>query len=281
MIRKELESYRHEDPPEPKNPEQWYKLYRKLHRAEQKEIQKQEELLVGQLQGLKDSAAERTSKVVDPRSLPRLKRALGGRVGKRPSSTATKNPSPSQLRFTSGSRTKAVSGQDVLNKAKREAREMSYFSMRGTSGLAKPSHQGPTRANAPSMAPKSLVSDHQRPKGYKDGQIPAGSISVPRRSSAAERKESVTSPPMPSKKVQPTSRQERAEGSTSSKHLQPPSSEDTASPSERERKMTKVPRVASRSPVGHDRAQVPKQGSPPRPKPEVDIFMPVKRRRKI
>lgn len=138
------------------------------------------------MDGLKSERAKHTSRVVDPRTVPRLPRMGGMRVegGRSRVTTSTS----SALTFGSGSKTKAVTGKVVLEKARREAREMSLFSARKTV-LATPTHKLNDKASQVRNAPQGLLDEHKRPAGpsYASHASKPPMIFAPRRSSAASK----------------------------------------------------------------------------------------------
>ncbi len=150
-------------PHEPKNPKNWYRIYYKLRVESQAEVDKDAEILKAAMQGIKTERAKHTSKVIDARAAPKLPRMGGMRVeGGRSRTTTASGGNPSVLSFASGSRTKAVTGKSVLEKARREAREMSLFSARKTL-LATPTHKLTDKASHVRSAPQGLVDEHKKP----------------------------------------------------------------------------------------------------------------------
>lgn len=135
------------------------------------------------MDGLKSERAKHTSRVVDPRTVPRLPRMGGMRVeGGR--SRITSGTS-SALTFGSSSKTKTLTGKGVLDKARKEAREMSLFSARKTV-LATPTHKLNDKASQIRNAPQGLLDEHKRPAAlsYGNPAPKAPTIFAPRRSSA-------------------------------------------------------------------------------------------------
>ncbi|KAI9720678.1 MAG: hypothetical protein M1812_002858 [Candelaria pacifica] len=153
---------------EPRNPKNWYKIYNKLLREGQAEVDKDIEALRAKMTGIKDVKAQHTSRLLEPSSISvnQMKKAtqIGrGASGIRSHGTgASRTADNSLLTFGSGSRTKTGSGKDVLNKARREAKEMSLFSVR-KSILATPTHRLNDKATAIKSAPRGLVDHHNKP----------------------------------------------------------------------------------------------------------------------
>lgn len=169
---------------EPERPEDWCELYNKLRAEMQEQVDKDAEALKAAMDGIKSERAKHTSKVVDPRSVPRLPRMGGMRAeGGRSAKAATTS---STLTFGAGSRTKTLTGKGVLNKAKKEAREMSLFSARKTI-LATPTHQLGSRASQVQSVPRGLVDEHKKPPGPayanpNQGQRAPVTVFAPRKS---------------------------------------------------------------------------------------------------
>ncbi|MCJ1249238.1 hypothetical protein MMC30_006461 [Trapelia coarctata] len=179
-------------PHEPTNPKNWSKVYRKLRQANQKEVEEDEQILKAALDGIKIERAKHTSKVVDPKlvRLPKLPRMGGMRVeGGRTKATSSPGGNPSLLTFASGSKTKMLTGKGVLDKARREARELSLFSAR-KSILATPTHKLNTKATQIRSAPQGLVEEHRRPPAPRDSSPKKTTVIAPRRRNAAEQSSS-------------------------------------------------------------------------------------------
>ncbi|KZF24529.1 hypothetical protein L228DRAFT_281593 [Xylona heveae TC161] len=177
---------------EPKNPKNWYKVYKKLRDESQAEVEKDAEMLKAAFDGLKSEKAKHTSRVVDPSSVPRLPRDRGMRVeggrAKGPGTVRTGNQS--LLSFGTGSRTKTNTGKSVMEKARREAREMSLFSVR-KSVLATPTHRLSDKATQVRHVPRGMLDEHRRPTTprYNDPSTASDAkpamIYAPRRGSVA------------------------------------------------------------------------------------------------
>ncbi|MCJ1383281.1 hypothetical protein MMC17_006394 [Xylographa soralifera] len=150
-------------PHEPKNPKNWYKVYRKLRLESQNEVDADAELLKAKMEGIKNEKAKHTSKIVDPRTVPKLPRMGGMRVeGGRSKSGPSSSNNLSSLRFTSGSKTKVLTGSGVIAKVRREGKEMSLFSSKN-SHLTTPTHKLSDKATQIRQVPQGLVEDHRRP----------------------------------------------------------------------------------------------------------------------
>ncbi|KAI9835318.1 MAG: hypothetical protein M1819_002462 [Sarea resinae] len=182
FIKRDVPSWQSK-PHQPRNPKKWYQVYRKLVKESEEQLNKDAEILKAALDGIKSEKAKHTSRMVDPISdanLPRLPRSRGMRA---PPSRHQTTPSSSSLSFGSGSRTKTTTGKSVIAKAKREAKEMSLFSM-SKSILATPTHRLNDRASQVRSAPRGLLDEHKRPQNpqYMDAPSPVPQrIMAPRR----------------------------------------------------------------------------------------------------
>ncbi|KAI9701755.1 MAG: hypothetical protein M1836_001098 [Candelina mexicana] len=297
---------------EPKNPKNWYKVYQKLLNEGQAEIDNDIAALKAKMTGIKDNKAQHTSKLLEPSSISvnQMKKATrigGGGAGIRTHGTgAGRAADTSSLTFGSGSRTKTASGKDVLNKARREAKEMSLFSVR-KSILSTPTHRLNDKATTVKSAPRGLVDDHKKPAApnlpntnFKPAIIIAPrkasttAISGPAGMSDAERERRLKALTAPKKDPRNT---------TSSTQIptSPPirsQNESTFSAPPLGRTYAPTPQATDRSSVTPKQSYTPKAHSPPPqtykaprvnvPSPplravkktaEVDPFIPVKRRR--
>lgn len=106
--------------------------------------------------------AANQSQLVDISSLPSVRKAT--RIGRPPPRTASQysrgqssQTSDSHLTFTSGSKTK-----NVMQRVRREAREMSLFSAKN-SKLSQPTHRLNDTASRIMAPPRSLVEEHLKP----------------------------------------------------------------------------------------------------------------------
>lgn len=106
--------------------------------------------------------------------------------GGRTRTTAGGSGNSSTLSFTSGSKTKVLTGKGVLEKARREAREMSLFSVRKTI-LATPTHKLNNKATQVRNAPQGLLDEHKKPTtpSYLNHIPKPPMIFAPRKSSVA------------------------------------------------------------------------------------------------
>lgn len=160
---------------EPKNPASWYKVYRKLVKETEDETEQQELELEEQMRSIQAAKASRTTKRIDPKNAPKLPLMGGMRPEKRRNVVDRLKPVISTLSFTSGSKTKTLTGAGVITKAKREAKEMALLRGRN-SALTTPSHMLANQATRIQAAPRGLVDEHKR----------APTIMVPRKASTNE-----------------------------------------------------------------------------------------------
>ena len=139
------------------------------------------------MEGIKNEKAKHTSKVVDPRTVPKLPRMGGMRVeGGRSKASSSSSANLSTLRFTSGSKTRVLTGSGVMAKVRREGKEMSLFSSKN-SHLTTPTHQLSNKATQIRKVPQGLVEDHRRPAAPLSIDPSSKSITIfaPRRRNTA------------------------------------------------------------------------------------------------
>ena len=144
---------------EPKNPASWYKVYLKLQKESQAAIEQDAAALKASMEGIQQQAKERQTKVVDQRDMPKLPRMSGMRV-ERTHRGLVRTVNNSALNFTSGSKTKTDTAKGVLDRARREAREMGHVLKKN--GLAVPTHQLSNRATQIRHVPKAMVESRMR-----------------------------------------------------------------------------------------------------------------------
>lgn len=173
-------------PHEPSNPQSWYKVYRKLRTDSIKEIEEDARALEAALKGIKTEQAKHTIKHVHPSTVPKLPK-MGGMIYatslphfKKPKKPPP--PKPTALNFAAGSRTKTLTGAGVMNKARREAKQLSLCISK-SSKLAKPTHELMNRAAGVYYAPDNFVDDYRRPVVPKavDPTVKQSTIFVPKR----------------------------------------------------------------------------------------------------
>ena len=235
------------------------------------------------MEGIQSERAKHTSKVVDSKSVPRLPRMGGMRVeGGRSRTTNSKSGNSALLTFGSGSKTKMLTGKDVLEKARREAREMSLFSAK-KSVLAVPTHKLQGKASQIRTAPHGLLEEHRKPStpNYIDLTVKPTTIFAPRKRTAAN------DPTVPGG-MTAEERESRLKALTTPSSSTKPLSSPTLRP---QNKSTMSPPSRISSPAYANSAYVaPRmkpspspEGKGPRPpgktKAPVDPFMPAKRRK--
>lgn len=298
---------------EPSNPQSWYKLYIKLLADSANEVEEDARALEAALKGIKTEQAKHTIKHVHPSTVPKLPK-MGGMIYatslphfKKPKKPPP--PKPTTLSFNAGSRTKTLTGAGVMNKARREAKQLSLFSAKN-SKLAKPTHELSDKAVGVLHAPESIVYDYRHPVPSKavDPTVKQPTIFVPKRkivsnpatsngmsveererrlkaftnpgsvrTSSSSTSSSPSSPTTPAKPLKPseakTSSTTDSLSSTTSRpqntSVMSPQSTNTAYPASAYR----VPRLKSISPESKDRKPMIKKRAP------VDPFMPAKRRK--
>ena len=152
---------------EPKNPASWCKLYAKLVAAETKATAASALILKN---AFSDLAAEKGDRQIMTTNLLHKSQIKGSRAAKRAPSV-----DQSSLRFNNGSRTKMVTGKDVVARAKREARERSQ-ALNSNSILAQPTHKLNQRATIIRTAPTGLVQQHQTTKSTPTQTVKSTSV---------------------------------------------------------------------------------------------------------
>lgn len=236
------------------------------------------------MEGIQSERAKHTSKVVDSKTVPRLPRMGGMRIeGGRTRTTNTKSANPALLTFGSGSRTKTLTGKDVLEKARREAREMSLFSAK-KSILAVPTHKLQGKASQVRTAPHRLLEEHKKPStsNYINPTNKPTTIFAPKKRTAEN------NPTVPGR-LTAEERESRLKAFTApdsnAKTLSPPiprpQNMSTLSPPPRMSSPAYPANVAYMVP--RMKSQSSPEGKGPRPpgktKAPVDPFMPAKRRK--
>ncbi|KAH8585088.1 RNA polymerase II transcription factor SIII subunit A-domain-containing protein [Bisporella sp. PMI_857] len=147
----------------PRNPTGWYRVYEKYKRQQAREIAKSQEMLRQTLAGIKNQKATKVSKVLDLKQLPKLKKE-SRMVGRDGILTAQKSESgwgrtkdSSSLTWGLGSKTKTTTGKGVMDKARREAKEMSHIKR-----LSRPVNKFSQQLGKVQFAPPGLVDEYRR-----------------------------------------------------------------------------------------------------------------------
>ncbi|KAI4192501.1 MAG: hypothetical protein LQ346_004273 [Caloplaca aetnensis] len=126
----------------PKNPENWWKVYRKMRNDYEKVVQNDAAKLKAAFTGIQSAKDSRQIRIME--GIPKIPKLDGmqfahaaeyNRIKKPPKLV---KPPTSVIRFTGGSKTKTLTGKGVMDKARREAQEMSRF--RKTNVMATPTH---------------------------------------------------------------------------------------------------------------------------------------------
>ncbi|KAL8749953.1 MAG: hypothetical protein Q9184_006603 [Pyrenodesmia sp. 2 TL-2023] len=179
----------------PKNPENWWKVYRKMRNDYEKVVQNDAAQLKAAFTGIQSAKDSRQIRIME--GIPKLPKLDGmqfahaaeyNRVKKPPKVV---KPPTSVLRFTNGSKTKTLTGKGVMDKARREAQEMSRFRQKHV--MATPTHQlGHLSQFVPPTAPNDNFNNPKRinrvppPRKYVEFFMPGPRI-PPVGSAEAER----------------------------------------------------------------------------------------------
>lgn len=145
----------------PKNPTKWYEVYCKYKKEQRKDIERDEEILRNTMLGIKKQKETMVSKVVDLRTLPKVPKdprmlANNGGVPLGKKAGAARLP-PNSLTWNGGSKTKMKDGKGVLNRARREAREISMRSK-----LVTPTGQLIGNKRQIQKAPAGMVNEYRK-----------------------------------------------------------------------------------------------------------------------
>ncbi|MCJ1236454.1 hypothetical protein MMC14_004435 [Varicellaria rhodocarpa] len=282
FIKRDIESWE-EKIREPKNPENWYKVYRKLRVENDKAVDQDAEALKAAMDGIKNERAKHTSRVVDAKTVPRLPRMGGMRVepGSRTSSRVAGNGNPSILTFASGSKTKTLTGKGVMAKARREARELSLFSAR-KSTLTTPTHQLSSKATQIRHVPKGMVAEHRRIpliSAAKPDAKPTATIIAPK-------KRKLSGEIVPPASAMSNEERERRLRAFTTPAATVRQESDSPAPQVKYKSLRVSPaqgKVARVSPEGRAGSPLAVGGTapPPRPAKQVNPFMPAAKRRRI
>lgn len=171
----------------PKNRKDWWKVYRKMHRAHELEVEKDAAQLKAALSGIKSAKDKRQIQIKE--GVPHIPKLDGMQFAhaaeynksqyKRNTKKPPKKPQPNFIKYEAGSKTKVLTAKGVLNKARREAEDMNRF--KSNSSLSVPTHQLSSNATQIREAPKYLVEEfkkHSPPKPY-DPTAPKPTMFVP------------------------------------------------------------------------------------------------------
>ncbi|KAH9908921.1 RNA polymerase II transcription factor SIII subunit A-domain-containing protein [Xylariomycetidae sp. FL2044] len=142
----------------PKNPASWHRIYYKYQAMEDEQKREAEERLKAAFAGIKKEKQANVSQVMnyDRRLLPRPPRDGRGLILPGSRSNLFGRPDDTTgLRFTGGSRTNTSSGQSIMRKARREAREIT-----ARNRLSTPTGRLPVQRGQIMRAPAAMVQEH-------------------------------------------------------------------------------------------------------------------------
>lgn len=167
---------------EPKDSRDWHRVYQSLQVKSQMEVEADAAALRDTLQGLNSERLKHQSRQVAASTVPPLPKMGAMKLIKTPRKRKIAFVDHrSKLCFNAGSKTKVLTGKNVLDKARREAREQSLFGARSV--LAVPTHKLNDSASQIQRAPKGLVFDYQYPAAPKplDPTVKPTPIFAPKR----------------------------------------------------------------------------------------------------
>ncbi|KAL9025246.1 MAG: hypothetical protein Q9196_005897 [Gyalolechia fulgens] len=171
----------------PKNPQDWWKVYRKLHREHEIEVEKDAAQLKAAFSGIKSAKDKR--QILIKEGVPHIPKLDGMQYAhcaehnKEEYTKSKKKPlkktAPTVLKFEAGSRTKVLTGKGILDKARREAQDLGRF--KSQSPLSVPTHKLSSVASRVREAPKYLVEEFKKPSPPKpyDPTAPKPTMFVP------------------------------------------------------------------------------------------------------
>ncbi|KAL8699437.1 MAG: hypothetical protein Q9201_006002, partial [Fulgogasparrea decipioides] len=167
------------------DPKSWWRVYKNMRQEYEEEAQKDAAKLKAAFRGIKSEKNKHQSRMMD--GVPHIPKLDGmqyahaadyNRIKKPPKDT---RPMSTVLSFRSGSKTKVLTGKGVLDKARREAKELSHFTAR--SSLSTPTHQLKTLSSKVLVAPPHRVEDFRKPAAPEplDPSTPKPAMFVPPR----------------------------------------------------------------------------------------------------
>lgn len=148
---------------QPSNPRNWHKVYKRYLREHKEEVARDAEKLRLAMQSKTDAKQANTTRIVtDPRQLPKLPRdsrmvANNGIPFKGKKTGSGSKWVEGAMRFSEGSRTKVTTGESVLLKARREAKEIGRMNK-----LLTPMGKLGARTSGIQKAPQAMVDEHAR-----------------------------------------------------------------------------------------------------------------------
>ena len=169
----------------PSDPSKWYKVYKRYVREQKEEIERDKEQLRATMMGIKANREQHTSQLVDLKKVvvprdPRMRVGDGAR--KRPGF----QKDMSTLNFNAGSKTKMVDGKSVLNRARKEAKEIHAMgrlnklthTLTGNSSQVRKAPEGMRReyeiATQPSLARVLMTKRKSVPEGSSRTHLSLG-----------------------------------------------------------------------------------------------------------
>ncbi|KAL8632474.1 hypothetical protein Q9189_001745 [Teloschistes chrysophthalmus] len=167
----------------PRNPASWWKVYRKLIRDHQKEVQTDAEALKAQFNRLKKEKEKlKPEQLEEIRKIPKMdgmQYAHIAEYNKKKKIPKDTRPTSVVLSFNGGSNTRVLTGKGVMKKSEREAREMIHFT--SNTHLSIPTHQLKNVSSKVLCAPPGLVDDFRRAAVPKpmDPTVPKPAMFVP------------------------------------------------------------------------------------------------------
>ena len=147
---------------DPGSPPNWYKLYENLQIECQKQMEDDTAALKAALQGIKSESLNHRSRQVAASTVPPLPKMGGMKLIKTPRKkriVLVDDRPKNELMI--GSRTKAVTGKGVIDKARREAKVQTL--LRDPTTLAVPTHKLDNTLSVVRQAPRSLLYGYQHP----------------------------------------------------------------------------------------------------------------------
>lgn len=147
----------------PSNPKNWYKVYKRYRKEHKEEVARDAEKLRLALQSKSDAKEANVTRIVtDPRRLPKLPRdsrmvAKDGIPFKSKRTGTSDRFVEGNMRFGEGSRTKLTTGESVLLRARREAKEIGRMNK-----LLTPMGMLGQRGSGVRKAPQAMVDEHAR-----------------------------------------------------------------------------------------------------------------------
>ncbi|KAG9257053.1 RNA polymerase II transcription factor SIII subunit A,putative [Emericellopsis atlantica] len=151
----------------PANPDKWHKVYEKYKKEHDEAREESERQLASSLAGLRQNKEQKTSRIVDQKS-------MRGAIGEPTRSRRTQDRSGSSLRFGSGSRTGTMSGASVMKKVRREVKEVARIHGNLSRNIGAPR---PLMRMA--KAPQALIDERRRAALPGVGRVSSNPVRKP------------------------------------------------------------------------------------------------------